>query len=83
MELFEWLDGNPSRQKLNSAYDHMKKYFPRTQLGKLVAVDDRHLRSRRLWCTVGPGGIATASTERTKYRVMARLDESHILVMIL
>ncbi|MDE7010769.1 MAG: hypothetical protein K2O93_06115 [Oscillospiraceae bacterium] len=79
------------RQKLNPAYDHTKKYLPRTQrpewdavglLGKLVAVDDGTCVPDG-WCTVGPGGIATASTERTKYWVMARLDESHILVMIL
>ena len=79
------------RQKLNPAYDHTKKYLPRTQrpewdavglLGKLVAVDDGTCVPDG-WCTVGPGGTATASTERTKYRVMARLDESHILVMIL
>lgn len=79
------------RQKLNPAYDHTKKYLLRTQrpewdavglLGKLVAVDDGTCVPDG-WCTVGPGGIATASTKRTKYRVMARLDESHIRVMIL
>lgn len=79
------------RQKLNPAYDHTKKYLPRTQrpewdavglLGKLVAVDDGTCVPDG-WCTVGPGGIATASRERTKYRVMARLDENHIRVMIL
>lgn len=79
------------RQKLNPAYDHTKKYLPRTQrpewdavglLGKLVAVDDGTCVPDG-WCTVGPGGIATASQEPTKYRVMARLDENHIRVMIL
>ena len=91
MEFFKWLDGNPSRQKLNSVYDHMKKYFPRTQrpewnavglLGKLVAVDDGTCIPDG-WCTVGPGGIAATSKERTKYRVMAQLNECHILAMIL
>ena len=79
------------RQKLNPAYDNAEKYVPRTQrpewdavglLGKLVAVDDGTCVPDG-WCTVGPGGIATASRERTKYRVMARLDENHIRVMIL
>lgn len=79
------------RQKLNPAYDHTKKYLPRTQrpewdavglLGKLVAVDDGTCVPDG-WCTVGEGGMATASKERTEYRVMARLDESHVRVMIL
>ena len=35
------------------------------------------------WCTVGEGGVAATSPERTNYRVMARLDESHVRVMIL
>ena len=65
------------RQKVNPAYDHTQAYVPRTQrpewdavgmLGKLVAV--------------GEGGIATASAERTRYRVMARLDESHVRLLI-
>ena len=79
------------RQKLNPAYDHTKKYLPRTQrpewdavglLGKLVAVDDGSCVPDG-WCTVGPGGVATASKEPAKYRVMARLDENHIRIMIL
>ena len=77
--------------KLNPDYDHTIKYLPRTQrpewdavglLGKLVAVDDGTCVPDG-WCTVGPGGMATASKERTEYRVMARLDESHVRVMIL
>ena len=79
------------RQKLNPAYNNAEKYVPRTQrpewdavglLGKLVAVDDGTCVPDG-WCTVGPGGMATASKERTEYRVMARLDESHVRVMIL
>ena len=79
------------RQKLNPAYDNAEKYVPRTQrpewdavglLGKLVAVDDGTCVPDG-WCTVGEGGMATASKERTEYRVMARMDESHVRVMIL
>lgn len=92
------LDGEeitPERQelapKLNPDYDHTIKYQPRTQrpewdavglLGKLVAVDDGTCQVNG-WATVGPGGVATASTERTKYRIMARLDAAHVRVMIL
>ena len=77
--------------KLNPDYDSAIKYQPRTQrpewdavglLGKLVAVDDGSCQVNG-WATVGPGGRATASMERTKYRVMSRLDDRHIRVMIL
>jgi len=51
-------------------------------LGKLVAVDDGTCQVNG-WCTVGGDGKATTSTERTRYRVMARLDERHVKVLIL
>lgn len=79
------------RQKLNPAYDGSQPYQPRTQrpewdavgmLGKLVAVDDGTCQAGG-WCTVGEGGAATHSAARTRYRVMARLDECHIRVLIL
>lgn len=78
-------------QKLNPDYDNSQKYIPRTQrpewdavgmLGKLVAVDDGTCQVNG-WCQPGEGSAATASAERTKYRVMARLDDTHIRVMIL
>ena len=77
--------------KLNPDYDHTLKYQPRTQrpewdavglLGKLVAVDDGTCQVNG-WATVGEGGKATTSPERTKYRIMARLDDTHVRVMIL
>jgi len=77
--------------KLNPDYDHTIKYQPRTQrpewaavglLGKLVAVDDGSCQVNG-WATVGVGGVATASPERTKYRIMARLDGTHVRIMIL
>lgn len=78
-------------QKLNPDYDPAQTYIPRTQrpewaavglLGKLVVLDDGTCRPNS-WAAVGEGGIAAASMEKTKYRVMARLDESHVRVMIL
>ena len=78
------------RQKLNPDYDGTQPYQPRTQrsewdavgmLGKLVATDDGTCLVNG-WCTVGEGGIATHSAERTRYRVMARLDETHVRVLI-
>lgn len=77
--------------KINPEYDNTVKYQPRTQrpewdavglMGKLVAVDDGACQPDG-WAAVGPGGKATVSAERTRYRVMARLDESHIRIMIL
>lgn len=77
--------------KINPDYDNTVKYQPRTQrpewdavglMGKLVAVDDGTCQPDG-YAAVGPGGKATASAERTKYRVMARLDDTHIKIMIL
>ena len=79
------------RQKVNPAYDNSQKYIPRTErpewdavglLGKLVAVDDGSCQVNG-WCKVGEGGIAVHSEQRTPYRVMARLDDTHIRVLIL
>ena len=50
-------------------------------MGKLVAVDDGTCQVNG-WCTVGQGGKATHSDARTRYRVMARLDETHVRVLI-
>lgn len=49
--------------------------------GKLVAVDDGTCEVDG-WCTTWKNGIATKSVEQTKYRVMERLDESHIRILI-
>lgn len=79
------------RQKLNPAYDPSQPYVPRSErpewdavgmLGKLVAVDDGTCQENG-WATVGEGGAATASEERTRFRVMERLDESHVRILIL
>lgn len=79
------------RQKLNPDYDPGQTYVPRSErpewdavgmLGKLVAVDDGSCRVNG-WATVGEGGAATNSEERTQYRVMARLDDRHVRILIL
>ena len=80
------------RQKLNPAFDNRQlPYIPRSErpewdavgmLGKLVAVDDGTCVPNG-WATVGEGGAATNSEERTRYRVMARLDERHVRILIL
>ena len=79
------------RQKLNPDYDSEMPYLPRTQrpewdavglLGKLVAVDDGSCQVNG-WCTAGEGGVAVHSEARTRFRVMARLDENHVRLMVL
>lgn len=79
------------RQKINPAYDGSTPYTARTErpewdavglMGKLVAVDDGTCQADG-YCTVAEGGIATESRERTRYRVMKRLDETHVQVMVL
>ena len=79
------------RQKLNPNYDPTQEYTPRSErpewdavgmMGKLVVIDDGTCKVNG-WCTVGNGGIATNSEKRTKYRVMARLDKTHVKIMIL
>lgn len=80
------------RQKVNPDYDSSQlPYIPRSErpewdavgmLGKLVAVDDGTCVPNG-WATVGEGGAATNSEERTKYRVMARLDDRHVRILIL
>ena len=79
------------RQKMNPDYDNTQPYVPRSErlewdavgmLGKLVVRDDGTCRVNEC-CAVGENGAATYSGARTKYRVMARLDESHIRVLIL
>ncbi|MCI8350428.1 MAG: calcium-binding protein [Oscillospiraceae bacterium] len=76
---------------MNPNYNNDQKYIPRTErpewdavglLGKLVAVDDGSCQMNG-WCKVGEGGIAVHSEQCTPYRVMTRLDETHIRVLIL
>ena len=79
------------RQKLNPEYDNTREYIPRSErpewdavgvLGKLVAIDDGSCEENG-WCKVGQGGIATISEQKTRFRVMKRLDQNHIKILIL
>lgn len=79
------------RLKLNPDYDSEQDYVPRSErpewdavgmLGKLVMVDDGTCLVDH-YCKVGNDGVATKSTEKTRFRVMAQLDSNHIRVLIL
>lgn len=80
-----------TRQKVNPNYDNTTEYKPRTEraewdavgvLGKLVCIDDGTCEING-YAKVSEDSIATASDERTKIRVMKRLDESHIQIFIM
>lgn len=79
------------QKKLNPNYDGTQKYVPRSQrpewatvglMGKLVVNDDGTSVPNG-YVKVNDDSIATASAERTKFRVMKRLDDSHIQILIL
>lgn len=79
------------RAKVNPYYNHNEKYVPRSSrkewaavgiMGKLVVIDDGTCEVNG-WAKVSDDGIATESTEQTKYRVMSRIDDTHIKILIL
>lgn len=79
------------RLAVNPEYNPEQSYTPRSErqewdavgmMGKLVAVDDGTCQVNG-WCGVGEGGAATHSEQRTNYRVMNRLDETHVLLLLL
>lgn len=79
------------RQKINPEYDHTQEYIPRSErpewsavgmMGKLVVEDDGNCQVNG-WCTSGHEGIAVPSEEQTRYRVLSRVDDTHIRVLIL
>lgn len=79
------------RQKLNPNYDSTQTYIPRSKrpewnyvgmMGKLVVVDDGTCEIDG-YCKSGNKGIATKSDTETKFRVMKRLDDTHIQVLVI
>lgn len=79
------------RLKVSSKYDSTKKYIPRNErpewaaiglLGKLVCLDDGTAKVNE-YVKPDENAVATFSETKTKYRVMRRIDESHIQIMIL
>lgn len=80
-----------THMKLNPDYDNTQEYIPRSKrpewdavglLGKLVMLDDGTAEVNG-YVKSSYGGIATKSNDRTRFRVMSRLDENHIKVLIL
>ncbi len=82
---------NEYRQKLNPDYDNSQTYIPRSKrpewsaigmMGKLVVVDDGSCVVNG-WCRPSNDGVGTNSDTRTKFRVMERLDDNHVRVLVL
>ncbi|MCM1440367.1 MAG: hypothetical protein NC131_14355 [Roseburia sp.] len=78
-------------QKLNPDYDSSQKYLPRSKrpewgcvgmMGKLVLIDDGTCQVNG-WAKPSIGGVGTASDTPTKFRVMSRIDDTHVRVLIL
>lgn len=79
------------RPKINPEYDNGREYQPRGErsewacvglMGKLVVLDDGTARVNG-FVYPSENGIATRADFRTRYRVMSRVDDTHIKVLIL
>lgn len=75
---------------VSEKYDPDREYIPQSKRpekaavgthGKLVVRDDGTCRVNG-YCRPSAGGIATASAEKTDYRVIERRDENHIRIVI-
>ena len=80
------------RPKIAEKYDEKQRYIPRLErpewdtvsrwAGKVVVCDDGTCEVNG-YCTSGKNGIGTKSSGATKYRVISRIDGSHIRVVLL
>lgn len=77
------------RWKLNPLYNPEKEYIRREDrpewsavglVGKLVTIDDGTCKAGS-YCKVAENGTATASTDRRDWRVLQRLDDTHVLIL--
>ena len=77
--------------KVSKQYDNTKPYIARDKrkewvavglLGKLICIDDGTAEING-YVRPNENSIATYSEAKTKYRVMKRIDETHIQIMIL
>ena len=77
--------------KVSAQYDNTQPYIARDKrkewatiglLGKLICIDDGTAEINN-YVKPNENSIATYSEEKTKYRVMKRIDETHIQIMIL
>ena len=74
---------------LNPDYDPEKKYIPREQrpewaavglVGRLIVIDDGSCKTGG-YCTA-KNGIAACSKSATRARVLKRIDDTHVEVLV-
>lgn len=74
----------------NPEYDYNKTYVSRENrkewnavglVGKLVAIDDGTCEVNG-YCKVSENGVATKSIEKTAFRILCRIDETHIKILV-
>lgn len=79
-----------TRFVVNPEFDATKKYIGRNARkewaaigthGQLIVIDDGTSEVNG-YCTITDGGIATKSADKTEYRVLKRIDETHIKIYI-
>ena len=77
--------------KVSDKYKNDEEYIPRSKrpewtavglLGKLICIDDGTAEING-YVRPNENSIATHAEEKTKYRVMKRIDETHIQILIL
>ena len=82
--------GFHKRPKLNPNYNPEQTYINRANrpewdtvgmLGKLYLKDDGSCQVNR-YATIGENGIATASSEKTNMRVLSRVNENVVRVLL-
>lgn len=75
---------------LNPDYDPEQEYIGRNERqewaivgthGQLVVIDDGFCQVNK-YCKVSDDGIAIHSDEKTEYRIVERLDDTHIRIVI-
>lgn len=75
---------------INPEYDPEKEYTSRENrkewaaiglVGKLIVIDDGTCQPNG-YCKVADNGMATVSSENTDYRVLSRLDDNHIKILL-
>lgn len=75
---------------LNPDYNPEQEYVPREyrqewaavgMIGQIIVIDDGTCEVNG-YCTVAEKGIATKATGITSYRVMSRIDENHIKILV-
>lgn len=75
----------------NPEYDKEQKYIARNRrkewapvglIGQLVVRDDGTCQPDS-FCTCGDNGVATSTLNSTRFRVLKRLDDSHVKILIL